>query len=322
MATLDWTITFVGTGSLFGAPHRAFPSTLITTSNFAYLVDCGDGTVSRLRQIDKVNIDLVVITEIGSSEMGGVLTLGETSRRSTRRPLPIVGPPGLLAALESLAVLSHFSTAEMFDVTEAEPNTVLHEHHQQYLEAVPVAVNTNEIAYAYMLFETPKVGRVDAEKAARLGIKGADFSALVRGESVRGVRPKDVIGPPRPGRRVVIAGRGRPTQELRAALQNSDVAILSAPFTDDRLEVAEDTGYLTGWEAAKLARDENVRLCALQRLGPFSPPWYQLQEAGQFFDRLVGPEDGSIIRVPLPENGRPQFRRAVAPSRRRQDGAR
>ena len=105
-------------------------------------------------------------------------------------------------------------------------------------------------------------------------------------------------------------GRGRPSDELRSAIRNSDVSIFATPFTDDRLELAEEAGYLTGWEAATLAREEGVRLCAIQRLGPYSATSYQLMEARQFNEDLSAPADGSLIRVYLPDLGTPSYQPA------------
>ncbi len=302
-------IHFVGTGALVSQPHRALPATLIDDGGFTYLFDCGDGTAARLRLLNAVDVDVVAITSVDTSEVAGLLTLGEVNRRSRRKPLTVVGPAGLQRALECLsAVSSSSSSADMFDITEAEPNAVVHAQQGNFLEAVPVMVGPDAaVSCAYVLYEQPLPGRVDAEKATALGIKGNEFARLLAGETVRRVRPSDVIGPARPGRRIVLAGRGRPTEELRDALHSCDVAILAAPFTDDRLELAEEASYLTGWEAAQLAHDENVRLCALQRLGPYSTTTYQALEARQFNKRLVAPHDGSSIRVPLPDLGAPTY---------------
>ena len=66
-----------------------------------------------------------------------------------------------------------------------------------------------------------------------------DFARIERGETVRGVRPEDALGPPMPGCKVVAVGRTRPSPEVGAALEGADVATLAAPFMDERLEVAQ-----------------------------------------------------------------------------------
>jgi ribonuclease Z len=312
VTTTEWEIHFIGTGGLISQPPRALPATLISIRGFSYLFDCGDGTAARLRQVGKLDVDLVAITCVDVSELAGILTLGEVNRRAQRKPLKVIGPPGLKHAMNSLCTLSTFSTGEMFEVVEANCEAVIHQNRLQYLEAVQVMTGSGVISYAYLLYESPIRRHVDAEKAKKLGIKGSDFAHLIAGETVRGVRPADILtGPPRPGRRVIVAGRGRATEQLRVALENSDVAIFATPFTDERLELAEEAGYLTGWEAAKLTHEQNVRLCAIQRLGTYSTTSYQLMEARQFNNsELIAPDDGSLLRVPLRDLGRPTYHSA------------
>lgn len=312
MTTDDWRIEFIGTGSLISQPFRALPATLVDVGDHRYLFDCGDGTVARLRALDKLDIDVVAVTTTEPSELGGLLTLGEVNRRAKRNSISIAGPPGIKAALEALCSISTFSTAQLFDIVEANSGTALYTNGREHLEAVPLSASGGR-SNGYLLFEMPLPGRVDAKKAKSLGVKGSDFSRLVAGETVGRVRPTDVIGPPRLGRRVIITGRGRATDELHAALQRSDVAIFAAPFTDDRLEIAEESGYLTGWEAAKLASENAVRLPAIQRLGGYSRVRYQLAEARQFNNRLIAPHDGDWIQLPLPERGAPQYHRNANP---------
>jgi len=315
MNTADWNIHFIGTGSLISQPFRALPATLVNAGDFQYLFDCGDGTVSQLRSIDKVGVDVVLVTAIGASELSGVLHLAEIHRRSQRRRLPIAGPTGLKEALEGLCSVSAFSTAELFDVLTLDASGILHTHGRQHLEAIPMTV-PGDHSNAYLLYEEPLPGRVDATKAKERGIKGDEFSRLLAGETIRRVRPDDVIGPSRLGRRFVLSGRGRATEQLHTALQGSDVAVFATPFTDDRFEVAAESGYFTGWEAAEIAHQHHVKLPVMQRLGTQSRPSYQLAEARQFNRRLVAVYDRDWVQLPLPERGNPTFHRGSDSTKR------
>jgi ribonuclease Z len=308
MSTADWRIDFIGTGSLISHPFRALPATLVNAGDFHYLFDCGDGTVDRLRAIDKIGVDIVAVTAIGASELSGVLHLAEVHRRSQRRRLPIAGPAGLQDAIEGLCSVSAFSTAELFEILVPDSSGVIHTHGRQHLEAIPMAV-PGDHSNAYGLYEEPLPGRVDAKKAKERGIKGNEFSRLLAGETIRRVRPDDVIGPSRLGRRFVLSGRGRATEQLKTALQGSDVAVFATPFTDDRLEVAAESGYFTGWEAAEIAYQHQVKLPVIQRLGTQSRPSYQLAEARQFNRRILAVHDRDWVQLPLPEKGSPAFHR-------------
>ena len=160
MSTADWKVHFVGTGSLISHPFRALPATLVNAGDFHYLFDCGDGTVTRLRTIDKIGVDVVVVTAIGTSELSGILNLAEVHRRSQRSRLPIAGPTGLKEALEGLCSVSAFSTAELFEILIPDTSGVLHTHGRQHLEAIPMAV-PGDHSSGYVLYEEPLPGRVD-----------------------------------------------------------------------------------------------------------------------------------------------------------------
>ena len=60
------------------------------------------------------------------------------------------------------------------------------------------------------------------ELAQSLGVPfGPDFGRLQRGETVNGVAPEQVIGPARPGRKVVFSGDTRPCETVAIAAQAS-----------------------------------------------------------------------------------------------------
>ena len=65
------------------------------------------------------------------------------------------------------------------------------------------------------MIEDDRPGRFDATLAEQLGVKpGPDFGRLQRGEVVNGVRPEQVIGEDRHGRKLVISGDTAPSDVL------------------------------------------------------------------------------------------------------------
>ena len=82
-------------------------------------------------------------------------------------------------------------------------------------------------------------GRFDVEGADALGVPdGPDRGALQRGEQVklpdgRTVAPEDVLGPPRPGRKLVITGDTAPTEGIVEAAWGADVLVTEATFSDE-----------------------------------------------------------------------------------------
>ena len=77
----------------------------------------------------------------------------------------------------------------------------------------PVPVQHRAPAFGYVLYEDERPGMFDPDAARRLGIEpGPEFGRLQRGETIRGVAPEQVMGPSRPGRKLVISGDTTPSR--------------------------------------------------------------------------------------------------------------
>lgn len=311
-STVPWSVIFTGTGGYNSSTFRAFPSTVVRAGGTQYLIDCGDGTVGQLRHFDcSLDFGTVLLTGHTSEELAGLLALGELAkRRSPSSRLRVYGPPGTRRAMAAIASVVD-DLDGVFDVTEPEAGVVIADASpsQTYVEPVPLGGHGRVVRYGYLFYEAPLPGRVNVERAELKGIKGPEFALLQSGETVRGVRPSDVIGSPRPGRRLVVAGKGRPSEVLSHALQGADVAVMSAPFMDDRLEVAIATGSMTGWEAAELAQAGGTKMLFLRQLGPYCRDFIYRAEAAQFHPHVFTPLDGSRVEIPLPDRGKPTFKR-------------
>ena len=131
--------------------------------------------------------------------------------------------------------------------------------------AFPVEHRANAFGYAFA--EDDRPGRFDAAAARALGVaEGPDFGRLQRGEIVGGVRPEQVVGPTRPGRRIVISGDTRPCQTTEVYAHEAELLVHEATFLEDERARARETGHSTAAEAAELARDAGVKLLALTHL--------------------------------------------------------
>src|SRR5204863_38730 len=81
-------------------------------------------------------------------------------------------------------------------------------------------------------------GRFDVQAADALGVPpGPERGALQRGEPISladgtTITPERVLGPARPGRKVVIAGDGGPSETVIEAARNADVLVHEATFCE------------------------------------------------------------------------------------------
>ncbi len=179
---------------------------------------------------------------------------------------------------------------------------------------------------AYVLFEDERPGEFDPATAAALGlIPGPEFGRVQRGETIRGVRPEQVMGAPRPGRKLVLSGDTRPCDALRIASHGADVLVHEATFAEEERDRARANGHSTAAQAAHIARDAEVGMLALNHVSTRHPLRLLRDEARSVFANTVVPRDFDTIEIPLAERGEPELVRwdptAAAPAepdRRRQ----
>ena len=168
-------------------------------------------------------------------------------------------------------------------------------------------------AYGYAFVEDDRPGRFDAAAARALGVQeGPDFGRLQRGEEVGGVKPEQVVGPERPGRRIVLSGDTRPCQTTEVYAHGADVLVHEATFLEDERARARETGHSTAAQAAEIARDAGVRLLALTHLSTRYFPRDVRDEARATFPDTVVPRDFDAIDIPFPERGEPALVKAGA----------
>ena len=154
-------------------------------------------------------------------------------------------------------------------------------------------------------------GRFDVTAADALGVPdGPARGRLQAGEDVtvdsgRTVTPADVLGEPRPGRKVVLTGDTAPSPHVVQVAHGADLLVHEASFLAEETERARETLHSTATEAAEVASLAKVRLLALTHVSPryFGPEL--LREARDVFPATVLPRDFDTVEVPFPERGEP-----------------
>jgi ribonuclease Z len=122
-----------------------------------------------------------------------------------------------------------------------------------------------------VLEEDMRPGRFDREKAIELGVKpGPLFSKLQSGQSIlvdgREIRPEQVLGPPRPGRKIVYTGDTRPCESVIEASKDADLLIHDGTLSEDVKEWAAEYKHSTALEAAEVAKKACVRKLILTHI--------------------------------------------------------
>jgi ribonuclease Z len=305
---MDLSIFFAGTAGSVPTARRGLPALLVRRGGDKLLFDCGEGTQRQLvASVGLPEVEAVFLTHFHADHwlgLPGMLKSFELRDRET--PLTVYGPGG---TTELLSVMRRVigRLRYPFSVVELEPGeSVAFDGY----EVGAFNVRHRGPAYGYALVEETRPGRFDAEKAEALGVAfGPDFGRLQRGEAVDGVDPAQVVGPERPGRKVVISGDTSPCEMVRVAAHHADVLVHEATFLDEEVQRALQTGHSTARQAAELALEAEVRLLALTHLSTRYGGREIRDEARATFERTEVPRDFDTIEVPFAEKGEPELHR-------------
>jgi ribonuclease Z len=304
VARMDLSVFFLGTAGSVPSARRGLPAVLISRGGERLLVDCGEGTQRQLlRSVGLVDLDRVFITHFHADHWLGLPgMLKSFALRERSAPLTVYGPEGLRELMGEMRVVYGRRLPYELSFQEIEPWGEV-ELGGYRMTAVPVR-HGNRAAYGYALIEDDRPGEFDPAEAERLGVRpGPDFGRLQRGEVVHGVRPEQVMGESREGRRVVISGDTAPVQALAVAAHAADLLVHEATFAEEEAERARETFHSTARQAAELASEAEVRLLALTHISSRYAGGEIREQARAVFAATEAPRDFDTIEVPFPERG-------------------
>ena len=120
-----------------------------------------------------------------------------------------------------------------------------------------------------------------------------------------GVRPEQVIGAVREGRKVVVSGDTSPCETLAIAAHRADLLVHEATFGEDEHERARLTGHSTAAQAARIAADAEVKLLALTHISSRYSGRELRAQARAVFPATELPRDFDAVEIPLADRGAP-----------------
>jgi ribonuclease Z len=322
---MDLELVFFGTSASVPTAQRAPSALLVRRGGERLLFDCGEGTQ---RQFLRSSVGLVELREVflthyhADHYLGLPGMLKTFALRGRALPITVYGPPGLVELFGSLRRIFGRLTYE-YALVVLEPGDVL-DRGDYTLVTFPVAHGVSAIGYA--LVEHPRPGRFDVAAADALGVPVHRRGTLQRGDSIelddgRVITPDAVLGPARPGRKVVLSGDTAPSPMVVEAARGAEVLVHESTFLEDERDRARETAHATALDAAEVAREAEVGMLALTHLSNRYYGPEALREARAVFAETVVPRDFDIIEVPFQERGGPRLIKAGALERQAETAA-
>lgn len=286
--------------------ERGLTSIVIRREGEVLLFDCGEGSQRQMVRagISPMKIDAIFITHFHGDHFLGIAGLVQTlSLMDRERELEIYGLPGTEEKIGTFLTLPTFTLKFEVQVRDLKPGSGIR---REGYEIRTCETKHGVPGIAYALVEDERPGKFYPEKAEELGVKpGPDFSRLQRGEEVKTpegqiVKPGQVMGPSRSGRKIVYSGDTRPIDRMVKFAQGADILIHDATLASDLQELADEGGHSTPSDAAKIAKEAGVGRLILTHVSPRYPDPTELEEeAKEIFPNTVVAEDFMELEVKL-----------------------
>jgi ribonuclease Z len=220
------------------------------------------------------------------------------------KKLDVYGPLGIKHFLEDIRETVQFVLTFPIEIHEIEEEGVVCDEKEYIIRAAWSNHAIPSIAYAFE--EKNRPGRFYPEKAKAIGVsEGPLWSKLQHGYKVRLpngkiIKPEDVTGSPRPGRRIAYTGDTRPFKGLIKLAAHADLLIHDATLDNELAERAKEDGHSTPEQAAKNAKRAKVKQLILTHVSArYDDTGILLKQARKVFKNTRVAEDFMKIEIPL-----------------------
>ncbi len=297
-------VIFLGTSSATPTKGRNLPSIAIRREGEVVLMDCGEGAQKSFVELRLgLNREMVVlVTHLHGDHVNGLVGMLQTMSMSQRaRKLTIVGPRALYDWVKSTMDLLNIGLTFDLEFIAVKPGVVLRKDGYRIRSA---RANHSIEAWSYIFEELPRPGVFDSKKAMALGVpEGKKWSALQHGRSVvvggRRIRPSEVLGPRRPGRRIGYSGDTRPSAGLARFFSGVDLLVFDSTFAARDIDKAIERKHSTAAEAADLAKKASVGKLALTHFSArYRNVFPLVRDAKKIFPETLAARDGLFVEIP------------------------
>ena len=202
------------------------------------------------------------VTHLHGDHCVGILGLLQTmSMQNRTEPLEIFGPKGIDEFLGANIKVLNFGLPFSILINIVNEGKIF--ENKKYLIHATKA-NHSITAFSYLFEEKDKPGRFNVQKAKELGIpEGELWNQLQNGQEITNnqtiIKPEQVLGEKRPGKKIGISGDTMPTKKLEEFFLGCDYLVFDSTFIDEEKQRALDTCHSTAKQAAELGKNAKVK---------------------------------------------------------------
>ena len=257
-------LVFLGTSAAQPTERRGLSCICLENDGEILMFDAGEASqISYMKSGLGWNKKMkLFVTHLHGDHCVGILGLLQTmSMQNRTESLEIFGPKGIDEFLAANIKILNFGLSFSILITIVNEGTI-YENNKFLIHAAKA--NHSITAFSYLFEEKDKPGRFNVEKAKELGIpEGELWNKLQNGEDITNnekiIKPEQVLGKKRPGKKIGISGDTMPTKELEEFFNECDYLVFDSTFLDEEKQKAQDTCHSTAKQAAELAKNANVK---------------------------------------------------------------
>lgn len=265
----------LGCGGMMPLPYRHCTSVLLRRDGDLFLFDGGEGTQVSLKRLNlkwkKINAIFVSHTHADHvTGLPGILMLSSQVERT--EPLYIYGPPKIKEYIETSRRVLDMYINYPIEVHEITAPCVVYGGDGFYVRAFPL--EHTKTCVGYTLEELDRPGEFNPDAAVAMKVpRGPLWGKLQKGETVvneegNEVRPSDVMGGSRSGRKFSFVTDTMYIPSIAKEVKGSDLLICEGMFADDCADQAKQKKHMTARQAGIIARDADVKRMALIHYSP------------------------------------------------------
>ena len=299
-------IIFLGTSASAPSARRGLSAQVILHGEHRFLIDCGEGTQRQIMisGLGFKRLSRILITHGHLDHILGLAGLLSTfSRWETIETLEIYAGEWALERIRDLlfgVVLRGAKPPMDIQLKPIEEGIILEEQ-DFYVSAFRV-YHRGPDCFGFLFVERTRRPFL-ADIAEAMGVfPGPLRRELVNGISVtlengRIVEPDQVLGPQRPGTRLVHISDAGQTDNLVSICQEADALVIEATYLEEEAKMAQEYAHLTAQQAARLAVEAGVKNLILTHLSRRYRERDVLAEARNFFSNTIVARDFDYFQV-------------------------
>lgn len=256
-------LVFLGTSAAQPTIERGMTCVCLVLDKEILMFDAGEGAQvafqkARLGWNKRMKI---FVTHLHGDHCVGILGLLQTmSLQNRTEPVDIFGPQGIDEFIANNLKVLNFGLTFPVRIIRVKEGVIFDE--PKY-EISACYAEHSVTAYSYLFSEKDRPGRFYPEKAKQLGIpEGKLWHDLQNGTEItiegKVIKPSDVMGEKRSGRKIGVSGDTRPTKKLEVFFKACDYMVFDSTYSDKLRDKAIENYHSTSKEAAEIAKKAGV----------------------------------------------------------------